>query len=48
MLRPTTREQLALAHAIGPHKLKRYGSGLLETVKQWTDRRASPGDTQAD
>ena len=37
MLRPTTKEQLTLANGIGPHKLKRYGAGLLETVKRWTD-----------
>jgi len=36
MLRPTTPDQLALANGIGPHKLKRYGPGLLETVKRWT------------
>jgi ATP-dependent DNA helicase RecQ len=41
MLRPGTRDELALAHGIGPHKLKRYGGGLLETVKEWTQRKAA-------
>lgn len=32
MLRPRTREELALAHGIGPAKLERYGDGLLAVI----------------
>ncbi len=32
LLRPRTREELALAHGIGPAKLERYGDGLLTVV----------------
>jgi ATP-dependent DNA helicase RecQ len=42
MLRPRTREELALAHGIGPHKLKSYGGGLLDVVKHWSENRSEP------
>jgi ATP-dependent DNA helicase RecQ len=32
-LRPSTQEELALAHGIGPAKLRKYGTGLLEVVR---------------
>jgi ATP-dependent DNA helicase RecQ len=31
-LRPRTLDELRLAHGIGPHKLERYGAGLLAVV----------------
>ena len=40
MLRPRNRDELAQAHGIGPHKLKRYGGGLLETVKLWAEQQS--------
>ena len=42
MLRPRTREELAVAHGIGPHKLKSYGGGLLDVVKHWSENRSEP------
>jgi ATP-dependent DNA helicase RecQ len=33
-LRPRTLGELALAHGIGPHKLERYGEGLLRVVRE--------------
>jgi ATP-dependent DNA helicase RecQ len=32
-LRPSTLDELALAHGIGPAKLRKYGAGLLEIVR---------------
>ena len=32
LLRPRTREQLLLAHGIGPAKADKYGAGLLEVI----------------
>jgi hypothetical protein len=31
-LRPRTLDALRLAHGIGPHKMDRYGAGLLAVV----------------
>ena len=31
-LRPRTLDALRLAHGIGPHKVERYGTGLLAVV----------------
>ena len=33
-LRPRTLDELRLAHGIGPHKVQRYGAGLLAVVAQ--------------
>jgi ATP-dependent DNA helicase RecQ len=33
LLRPRTRDELELAHGIGPAKAERYGAGLLEVVR---------------
>ena len=33
LLRPRTRDELELAHGIGPAKAERYGPGLLEVVR---------------
>jgi ATP-dependent DNA helicase RecQ len=33
-LRPRTLDELALAHGIGPHKVERYGPGLLRVVSE--------------
>jgi ATP-dependent DNA helicase RecQ len=32
-LRPRTPDELALVHGIGPHKLERYGEGLLRVIR---------------
>jgi len=32
-LRPRTLAELAFAHGIGPHKVERYGAGLLDVVR---------------
>ena len=34
LLRPTTLEELKLAHGIGPAKADKYGDGLLAIVQQ--------------
>jgi ATP-dependent DNA helicase RecQ len=33
-LRPRTLDDLALAHGIGPHKIERYGEGLLGVIRE--------------
>jgi ATP-dependent DNA helicase RecQ len=48
MLRPRNRDELALAHGIGPHKLESYGGGLLDVVKQWSANRPEPEPTRDD
>jgi ATP-dependent DNA helicase RecQ len=40
MLRPRTRDELALAHGIGPAKLERYGEGFLAVVARSLADRA--------
>ncbi|MFY0531948.1 HRDC domain-containing protein [Nannocystis pusilla] len=32
LLRPRNRDQLLLAHGIGPAKAEKYGAGLLEVI----------------
>ena len=41
LLRPRTRDQLLLAHGIGPAKADKYGAGLLEVIAAHERRAAS-------
>ena len=41
LLRPRTRDQLLLAHGIGPAKADKYGAGLLEVIAAHEQRAAS-------
>jgi ATP-dependent DNA helicase RecQ len=45
-LRPRTLDALRLAHGIGPHKMDRYGAGLLAVVTRTlaAQKPASGGD----
>ncbi len=41
-LRPRTLDELQLAHGIGPHKIERYGAGLLAVVARTLAGGSSP------
>ena len=47
-IRPRTLDALRLAHGIGPHKVERYGAGLLAVVARTLAAIHDHADAQPD
>jgi len=44
-LKPSTRDELLLAHGMGPTKVERYGDGFLDVVRQMSGPDGAPRST---